>query len=435
MADPNSYDGLSSFRLQWQQELENNMSDARVRRESSADVENLVERLDNVQFDDELDQARLFFNKAVLLERQGKVFDAIPLYKKAVNLVPDIEYQMHEAAQQVDAESNNNQVQIEVIPTNPSTTTTIHDEDDELDDNVDLSARFLDSFQETGGRWCERAADSNSTSLHISDLPVEVFLIISRWIVSNELDIQALEKSALVCKGFYLYARDPKLWRMICLKVWGLQLGTLNGSEFSSWRQMYFQRSRLRFNGSYISKTEYFRLGENSFQDSAYKPVHHVEYYRYLRFFPDGIVLMFTTADEPLIGVRRLKSRDPKRKEILRGFYRLHNDMVTIMLQKTVMGEAPTITVEQVKRKRNEKRMPPKAPAAYEQIFQIQLEIRDSSKRRFNQLHWKQYKIIKRRNDVELSSSEFPLSKDQYPMFHFTRVDQYLEDSNSILAT
>lgn len=434
MTDP--ADGLTSFRLQWQQELENNLSGARVRRESSADVEELEQRLDNVEISSELDQARIFFHKAVLLERQGKVFDAIPLYKKAVNLVPDIEYQMHEAAKQVDAEKkNNNQVQIEVIPTNPSTTTTTAHDIDELDDNVDLCARFLDSFQESGGRWCERAADSNSTSLHISDLPVEVFLIISRWIVSNELDIQALEKSALVCKGFYLYARDPKLWRMICLKVWGLQLGTLNGSAFNSWRQMYFQRSRLRFNGCYISKTEYFRLGENSFQDSAYKPVHHVEYYRYLRFFPDGIVLMFTTADEPLIGVRRLKSRDPKRKEVLRGFYRLHNDMVTIMLQKTVMGEAPTIIAEQVKRKKNEKRVPPKAPVAYEQVFQIQLEIRDSSKRRFSLLHWKQYKIIKRRNDVELSSSEFPLSKDQYPMFHFTRVDQYLEESNSILAT
>lgn len=422
MSSP-TFDGLASFRRQWQQELDN--TNGGVRRASTAEVDELEQRLDNVQLDENAnpeDLAKIYFQQAVRLERLGKVFDAIPLYKKAVHLVPDIEYKMHEAA------SENNQLIEEQKTTKVKRIAS--EEADELDDNVDLYARFLDRVQETGGRWCDRATANNL--LHISDLPVEVFLIISQWIVSNELDVLALEKSALVCKGFYLCARDPKLWRLICLKVWGSQLGSLNGSAFNSWRKMYFERSRLRFNGCYISKTEYFRLGENSFQDSAYKPLHHVEYYRYLRFFPDGVVLMFTTADEPVIGVRRLKSREPKKKEIMRGFYRLNQDVVTIMLQKTMLGEAPIIVADLSKRKKMEKK--PAPPVAYEQVFQLELQIESSSRRRFNQLHWRQYRVIKRRNDVELSSSEFTLTKDQYPMFHFTRVDQYLEESTSILA-
>ena len=39
--------------------------------------------------------------------------------------------------------------------------------------------------------------------------------------------------------------------------------------------------------GCYISKLSYVRAGEKSL-DSYYRPFHMVEYYRYVRFFPDG---------------------------------------------------------------------------------------------------------------------------------------------------
>ncbi len=41
------------------------------------------------------------------------------------------------------------------------------------------------------------------------------------------------------------------------------------------------------FPGCYISKCEYFREGEKSL-DRYYRPFHVVQYYRYVRFFPDG---------------------------------------------------------------------------------------------------------------------------------------------------
>ena len=39
--------------------------------------------------------------------------------------------------------------------------------------------------------------------------------------------------------------------------------------------------------GCYISKCVYYRTGEKSL-DCYYRPYHRVEYYRYVRFFPEG---------------------------------------------------------------------------------------------------------------------------------------------------
>jgi len=45
--------------------------------------------------------------------------------------------------------------------------------------------------------------------------------------------------------------------------------------------------SRLFIAGCYISKMSYIRQGEKSL-DGFYSPWHHIEYYRYIRFFSEG---------------------------------------------------------------------------------------------------------------------------------------------------
>lgn len=410
---------LISFRKQWQEELEH-QNGGGERRASNADISEVENKLEQLQIESD---AESFFRQAIDLERKGKVFDAIPLYRKAVHLVPDIEYKIHDLTKANEpARSHKTQ-----IKDDPPVQGHFDEDEDHLDDTEDLYARFTDSLHEAGGgRWCQNFTTTPST--HISDLPFEVLLIITRWIVSDDLDIQALEKCALVSKGFYLHARDPKLWRVICLKVWGAnQLGCLADSAFSSWRQMYFERSRLRFLGCYISKTEYFRLGENSFQDAAYKPVHHVEYYRYLRFFPDGHCLMLTTADEPHTGVKKLKVKHTRRKDVMKGYFRLHNDMVTIMLQRQLTVEVPVIHDKRG-------RAPPPQSMAYSQTFHVELQVISCHKKRFNQLQWKQYRIIQHRNGTE-STTEFPLDKAKYPPFNFSKVELYSQETNSVLTT
>lgn len=148
-------------------------------------------------------------------------------------------------------------------------------------------------------------------------------MYIFRWVVSSDLDLRSLEQLSLVCRGFYICARDPEIWRLACLKVWGRSCMKL--VPYASWREMFLERPRVRFDGVYISKTTYIRQGEQSL-DGFYRAWHQVEYYRYMRFFPDGHVMMLTTPEEPPSIVPRLRTRNTRTDAILLGHYRLSQD-------------------------------------------------------------------------------------------------------------
>lgn len=45
----------------------------------------------------------------------------------------------------------------------------------------------------------------------------------------------------------YFY-RDPEIWRSACLRVWGRNCTKL--VPFKSWREMFLQRPRVRFDGN-----------------------------------------------------------------------------------------------------------------------------------------------------------------------------------------
>lgn len=162
--------------------------------------------------------------------------------------------------------------------------------------------RFVGSDLDASHRFeCVRSLQAT----HISSLPSEVLIYIFRWVISADLDVRSLEQCARVCRGFYICARDPQLWKMICWKIWGGQTG--NPHAHVNWRSMFINRPHILFNGNskrgregrrcvghrsnflgvYISRATYIRQGEQSL-DSFYSPWHLVEYYRYLRFFPDG---------------------------------------------------------------------------------------------------------------------------------------------------
>ena len=68
-----------------------------------------------------------------------------------------------------------------------------------------------------------------------------------------------------------------------------------------------------------------------------YTPHHTVEYYRYLRFFPDGSVIALTSAEHPTVMVPRLKH--PKdlaqsEKMYFTGSCTLEDDLVMVVASK-----------------------------------------------------------------------------------------------------
>lgn len=159
-------------------------------------------------------QAETLFMQGVELEKKGKVFEAMRLYRRAVHIDRDIEFKMYEtlkattqANKTVEADKNVNARSVDPA-------------DDEDLSGVDLVARFQASIINGNGSLFRREnADKGvivTDGLHISDLPMEIILYILRWVVSSNLDLRALEQCSMVSKGFYLCARDSEIWKQAC---------------------------------------------------------------------------------------------------------------------------------------------------------------------------------------------------------------------------
>lgn len=163
-------------------------------------------------------QAESLFMQGVELEKKGKVFEAMRMYRRAVHIDPDIEFKMYEKSKTTTkTESAAPNVQGKDAYRN------IDGEDDDEDlSSVDLVKRFQASIANGNGHLFNRSnADAGvivTDGLHIGDLPNEIILYILRWIVSSNLDLRSLEQCSMACKGFYLLARDPEIWRLACFK-------------------------------------------------------------------------------------------------------------------------------------------------------------------------------------------------------------------------
>lgn len=387
---------LDEFRNQWRQELQGPQTN-------------------DSQESSEEEEAKALFSQAVDLERKGKCLEAIRLYRRAIQLVPDIEFKFYtqttQSKQNARDERNN-------INNDLKAGTTSHFDND--DDNTldDLIAAFQLDLSENNQGVCESTfgAGTISTSLHIACLPVEVFLVILKWLVSNDLDFRSLERFGQVCKGFYLLSRDQDVWKLACCKVWGS-----NVSPTSTWRDMFINRPRVNFNGCYISKINYQRYGENSFQDQFYRPLQTVEYFRLIRFLPNGKMLMMTSADELQVSVNKLKNvqNAMQSRDILKGNYHYQDATVLIVIKKQQSAH------QKFKRKiiSDDDML----------TFFLELEIQDSIKKKFTKLMWKNYAISQFKSGEEFSSDFDLRSSTKYPPFYFSQVKSYHSESADCL--
>ncbi|XP_055384860.1 F-box only protein 9 [Condylostylus longicornis] len=408
---------LEEFREKWQKELKT-PSQPRSECVTEKTSENTTPERSFVpnsnQFTTEETKALNFFTQAVDLEKRGKVYDALIFYRKAVQIDPKIEFKFYETT----IKAQTNQPKIE----STSNKTESHNKDHNISKeedltDVDLYKRFQNDLIKNQYFIKRSNADMGviATTKHLNDLPMEIIYNILRWVVSSQLDIRSLEQVATVCKGLYLCARDNEMWRLICLKVWGVNTGSLSNSPYCSWREMYIERKRVHFHGCYISKTTYLRYGENSFQDQFYRPVQLIEYYRYFRFLPDGNVLMWTTAEEPAQAVSKLKNINQLRPEILRGHYRFHGDIVIIMMKRNVKQNPSIIS----KRRGN---FCNDLEGSYS--YYIEFKIINKTKRRFCQLQWNNYSIVQTKNKREITT-DFDVTSSKYPPLWFSRVKSY----------
>ena len=157
------------------------------------------------------------------------------------------------------------------------------------DFDIDALTNEVDDFRKMDN-LCQ--SETSPTETHISMLPIEVVVDIFRWVVSSHVDINSLQNMALACKWFYTCSRAQILWRAICLRLWG-KACAYPLSYNNCWRRMCLERLHVNYGGIYISTASYVRRDQER-TDVFYRP-HHVQYYKYVRFFPDGSVFISTT--------------------------------------------------------------------------------------------------------------------------------------------
>lgn len=186
---------------------------------------------------------------------------------------------------------------------------------------------------------------------------------------------------------------------------------------------MFITRPRVKFNGCYISKVTYERYGENSFQDQFYRPVQIVEYFRLLRFLPNGTLLMLTSADDLQLSVNKLKNKvgAMQSRDILKGHYKYQDSTLLIIFKK------PSYNVNKFRRKGTSEN-------SEDFTFFLELEIQDlSAKKKYTKLVWKHYSISQFRGGEE-SNSGFDLTcKTQFPSFYFSLVKSFHSESEDCL--
>jgi len=393
---------LYAFREQWKRELEA--------------AEKNIEVVEEDTEDDVHMKARELFLEAAALEEKGKLYEAIRFYKKAESLVPDIERQTFVYNTKVYEKQEKKRRESESSEHDENGNTSVQCEvDDNEEDVSNLPAKFArllaseEAFQQ----------EHESKMTHIAHLPSEVLNYILKWVVSPELDLLSLEACSQASRGFYLAARDDEVWRLICLRIWGPIQATTN--VYPTWREMFLVRPRVQFNGCYTSKMSYIREGERGFQDHGnYRAWHIVEYFRYIRFFPGGKVVMVTCADDPALTMKQINNRVKCGIQgAMFGEYRFMGRVVVCTMASAKPSQK--IINPRFRRNRRNSMVYHDVP---EQEFNMEFHIMGPNHR---MLSWKKYtclsKYVKTNNE---QVTDFDITnQNNYPKMMFQPVDTY----------
>ncbi|ESO86105.1 hypothetical protein LOTGIDRAFT_235671 [Lottia gigantea] len=378
---PNLAQQLEDFRQEWKQELNKGSGGGPDRQPQSKE-----------------ERAKSLYLRGAEAEQNGDFYIAVGFYKKAIQLVPDIEFKIDYTTTRTPRERQDSECSVESLKT----------------EEEDLLENFQNMHLEDN-RLCTQEVAQNST--HISELPIEVIMYILRWVVSSELDVRSLEILSQVCRGFYLCARDEELWKTICSKIWGgAKIGKVK--KYGNYRKMYLERPHLLFNGCYISKTSYIRNGEQSL-DSFYRPYHIIEYFRYVRLFSDGSILTFCTFDRPQAAVPKLRHKWIKESGLLKGQFKQVGNKVIAELVQSRSNQNQNSGYKYKRRQKNQN------DCIYNN-YHIEFEISSGGKGIHNILTWTKYYISTFNGGTNKSSvSDIDLTPKMFPPMSFSRVKSY----------
>ncbi|KAG2467051.1 PLCE acyltransferase, partial [Polypterus senegalus] len=320
---------LSVFRAQWMSELNPSSGSSVAKKEFLSRSADLRKRQELAREE----KARELFLQAVEQEQNGAVYEAIKYYRRAMQIVPDIEFKINYSRPP---------------------------------DSDGIGKNYLEETSSIG---------------EIDDLPSYF---------QQQLNLQD-----------------------ICFKIC----------------QPEGEITQTHISGVYISKTTYIRQGEESL-DGFYRAWHQVEYYRYLRFFPDGQVMMLTTPEEPLAIVARLHGKNARMESVLFGHYRLSQETDNQTKVFAVVSKRKEEKAPEFQRHRYFRRSPVQET---DHSFHVGLQLTSGGWQKFNKLTWIHHSChLTYRSTGETAITTFDINKTYRPLF-FARVKSYMAYSEKPL--
>ncbi|EPQ30763.1 uncharacterized protein PFL1_01664 [Pseudozyma flocculosa PF-1] len=233
-------------------------------------------------------------------------------------------------------------------------------------------------------------------------------------IVLGGADWQALELIGRTCWKLRLLTRSPTLWKEVVRETYyppildtaAVPLEALYAQHHHDWRTVFVNQPRVRLNGCYIAACHYARPGMS--EESVWiRVVHVVEFYRSIRFLPDGRCLSLLTTEPPSETVRKLEP-GLKAKGFARGRWELFPDGLDDD-EWEGRPRGPKVTVEDLR-----------DPTMHKYAFRMVFALRQTGRGKWNKLELLEY------FSVNLSNGEvLALPQKHSKPFHFSRVIPY----------
>lgn len=168
---------LDNFRENWRRELK-----YKTDKTSGNSFDNRFDepKGDHMSTDVEM-KAMELFKEGILLEQSGKLYDAVAFYRRATQLVPDIEYKTYTMEKQMHSSDDNTIIAgVESVPNGLDLGS--DQTFDELDDDCDLVSRFLRLNSDEFGNIFICSPLQPTSRTHFSSLPFEVVINILKWV-------------------------------------------------------------------------------------------------------------------------------------------------------------------------------------------------------------------------------------------------------------
>jgi F-box protein 9 len=188
-------------------------------------------------------------------------------------------------------------------------------------------------------------------------------------------------------------------------------------ATYPTYRTLFRQRPRIRFNGCYISTVNYTRPGQASPTSSTWgSPIHIVTYFRYLRFLRDGTCISLLTTSEPGDVVPYL---------YIEHMHRNHGALPSVAMKDAVLGRwrmsGPEIPGSEEEGEKEGSLIIETAGATPKYLYKMVLSFGNAGRgAKNNKLSWQGYWSYNRLTD---DWGEFGLKNDR--PYYWSRVRSY----------